>query len=311
LRSRKRGHLTEERSRGCGTLARSSGRGIPGGWLCRAGDGGLPGGTVACWRGNVGRLRREGCGHTAATGAAAASLPVCGHLAPPDPPTNDRIPQGSQDTRSRCTEKEGDEPDHEMKQMQQSVVRQQAQLDGYPKRQQQGDDGGNELHACPLSWCLFQAQSDSRGQAFPSRCVGSATPKPGRPAYVWTYGGRVLEVTHCAGEQDERASVEIYRAVWPHAAITIDDNRSFKASVPDHVDCQTRINGATVDSGVIQVRRTGKSRSLVNAEVARPADMLTPRGVSIYARSASTQSSPSRSRSRAERLRARRRRHPA
>jgi hypothetical protein len=83
----------------------------------------------------------------------------------------------------------------------------------------------------------------------------------------------LLEVARCcAGVPDERASVEVYSAVWPHAAITINDDHSFKASVRDHADCQTCIDGATVGSDVIQVpknrrisitRKTPKLRGLL------------------------------------------------
>jgi hypothetical protein len=46
----------------------------------------------------------------------------------------------------------------------------------------------------------------------------------------------VLEVTHCADEVDEQVSLDVYNAVWPHDPFTIDDVRSFKASVRAHVD---------------------------------------------------------------------------
>jgi hypothetical protein len=38
-------------------------------------------------------------------------------------------------------------------------------------------------------------------------------------------------VRECAGEPDEQISLEVYNAVWPHDAITMDEVRSFKASV--------------------------------------------------------------------------------
>lgn len=54
----------------------------------------------------------------------------------------------------------------------------------------------------------------------------------------------------CADEADERVSLGIYNAVWPHVAITIDEVRSFKDSVRDHVEFLARIDGAAVGSAV-------------------------------------------------------------
>ncbi|MBV9095238.1 MAG: GNAT family N-acetyltransferase [Streptosporangiaceae bacterium] len=60
----------------------------------------------------------------------------------------------------------------------------------------------------------------------------------------------MVEVTACAGGLDEQVSLDIYNAVWPHDAITMDEVRSFKASVRDHVDYLARIEGAAVGSAV-------------------------------------------------------------
>jgi GNAT superfamily N-acetyltransferase len=61
---------------------------------------------------------------------------------------------------------------------------------------------------------------------------------------------RVLEVDLCADEADEQVSLDVYNAVWPHDTLTMDDVRSFKASVRDHVDYLARINGVAVGSAV-------------------------------------------------------------
>lgn len=60
----------------------------------------------------------------------------------------------------------------------------------------------------------------------------------------------MFEITPCADESDERISLEIYNAVWAHDALTIDDVRSFKASVRDHVDYLARTDRSAVGSAV-------------------------------------------------------------
>jgi GNAT superfamily N-acetyltransferase len=60
----------------------------------------------------------------------------------------------------------------------------------------------------------------------------------------------VLEVTCCAGEPDEQVSLNVYNTVWPHDTYTMDNVRSFKASVRDHVDYLARIDGSAVGSAV-------------------------------------------------------------
>jgi mycothiol synthase len=60
----------------------------------------------------------------------------------------------------------------------------------------------------------------------------------------------VLEVTACAGESDERTSLEVYNAVWPHEALTMDEVRSFEESVRDHVNYLARLDGAAAGSAV-------------------------------------------------------------
>ena len=41
----------------------------------------------------------------------------------------------------------------------------------------------------------------------------------------------MVEVNECDGEADEQISLDVYNAVWPHDAITMDEVRTFKASV--------------------------------------------------------------------------------
>jgi hypothetical protein len=54
----------------------------------------------------------------------------------------------------------------------------------------------------------------------------------------------VLMVTACEDEADEKVALSVYNAVWPHDTLTMDDVRSFKASVLDHVNYVALIDGA-------------------------------------------------------------------
>ena len=58
----------------------------------------------------------------------------------------------------------------------------------------------------------------------------------------------MTEVTRCANEADEQLSLDLYNPVWPHDPYTMDDVRSFKASVRDHGDYVARVDGVPVGS---------------------------------------------------------------
>jgi len=60
----------------------------------------------------------------------------------------------------------------------------------------------------------------------------------------------VLEVSASAGEQDERLSLDIYNAVVPHDAVSMDDVRSFRSAVLDYVDYLVREDGEATGSAV-------------------------------------------------------------
>jgi GNAT superfamily N-acetyltransferase len=60
----------------------------------------------------------------------------------------------------------------------------------------------------------------------------------------------VLEVTLCTDEADEQLSLDLYNAVYPHETYTIEDVRSFKASVRDHADYVARVDGIPAGSAV-------------------------------------------------------------
>jgi mycothiol synthase len=75
----------------------------------------------------------------------------------------------------------------------------------------------------------------------------------------------VLEVTRCTDASDERLSLDVYNAVWPHDAITMDEVRSFKASVRASVDQLARLDGVAVGSavGAISAQRPDRVFTLV------------------------------------------------
>ena len=50
---------------------------------------------------------------------------------------------------------------------------------------------------------------------------GATVSRPSRRV-AHPYRGRMLEVIPCADERDEQVSLDVYNAVWPHAAFTLD-----------------------------------------------------------------------------------------
>jgi GNAT superfamily N-acetyltransferase len=59
----------------------------------------------------------------------------------------------------------------------------------------------------------------------------------------------MVEVRPCADEREEQVSLDVYNAVWPHDAVTMDEVRHFKAATVDHVDLVAWIDGEPVGSG--------------------------------------------------------------
>ena len=80
---------------------------------------------------------------------------------------------------------------------------------------------------------------------------------------------RVLEVTPCADSLDELTSLDIYNAVWPRDAVTIDAAHAFRDSAQDYVDYLVRDNGIILGSGVgaILGYRTDRCVSLITVPV--------------------------------------------
>ncbi len=67
----------------------------------------------------------------------------------------------------------------------------------------------------------------------------------------------MIEVLSYVDEADERLGLDIYNAVWPHDRVGVDEARSYRASLRDHVDLLARIDGDVGGSaiGSIQPQR--------------------------------------------------------
>jgi mycothiol synthase len=63
----------------------------------------------------------------------------------------------------------------------------------------------------------------------------------------------MLEVLPCADERDEQVSLDVYNAVWPHAAFTLAEVHSFKQGVRAHHDVVALLDGVAVGSALTVV----------------------------------------------------------
>jgi GNAT superfamily N-acetyltransferase len=63
----------------------------------------------------------------------------------------------------------------------------------------------------------------------------------------------MVEVLACADERDEQVSLDVYNAVWPHAAFTLAEVHSFKQSVRAHHDIVAQLDGVAVGSALTVV----------------------------------------------------------
>jgi GNAT superfamily N-acetyltransferase len=64
----------------------------------------------------------------------------------------------------------------------------------------------------------------------------------------------VIEVFPVASEADERLSLEIYNAVWPHEALTLDDLHSFKRATVECLDLLARLDGEPAGSAIASIQ---------------------------------------------------------
>ena len=64
----------------------------------------------------------------------------------------------------------------------------------------------------------------------------------------------VIEVSRVADEAEERLSLEIYNAVWPQEAVTLDEVHSFKRAVVEYLDVVARVDGEPAGSAVVTIQ---------------------------------------------------------
>ena len=60
----------------------------------------------------------------------------------------------------------------------------------------------------------------------------------------------MITVTACTDEADEQLCLDLYNAVWAHDRLTMDDARSYRASVTEHVSHLAWLDGTAVGSAV-------------------------------------------------------------
>jgi GNAT superfamily N-acetyltransferase len=91
----------------------------------------------------------------------------------------------------------------------------------------------------------------------------------------------MIEVSPCADVADEQISLGVYNAVWRHDAYTMDEVRSFKASVRAHIDLVARLEGTAVGSavGVIFPQRVDRVFAIVTV---LPEERRRGAGTALY-----------------------------
>ena len=73
----------------------------------------------------------------------------------------------------------------------------------------------------------------------------------------------MIEIRECESAADELLSHEIYNAVWPHAALTVEEGRSFKASLRDSFDFIAVDEGVAAGSSAGGIRPQRRDRVFV------------------------------------------------
>jgi mycothiol synthase len=59
----------------------------------------------------------------------------------------------------------------------------------------------------------------------------------------------MVEIRPCADEPEEQVSLDVYNAVWPYEAVTMDEVRHFKAAMTAHIDFVAWVDGKPAGSG--------------------------------------------------------------
>jgi GNAT superfamily N-acetyltransferase len=63
----------------------------------------------------------------------------------------------------------------------------------------------------------------------------------------------MVEIRACAEMRDEQLSLDVYNAVWPHEAVTMDEVTHFKAAMVHHADLVAWIDGEPAGSGFVAI----------------------------------------------------------
>jgi mycothiol synthase len=63
----------------------------------------------------------------------------------------------------------------------------------------------------------------------------------------------MVDVRACADESEEQLSLEVFNAVWPHEAVTMDEVRHFKAAMVEHADLVAWSGGEPVGSAFVAI----------------------------------------------------------
>lgn len=58
----------------------------------------------------------------------------------------------------------------------------------------------------------------------------------------------MIEIAECANEADKQLSLDVYNAVWPHDAVTMDEVSVYEAGALGYVDLLARLEGRAVGS---------------------------------------------------------------
>jgi GNAT superfamily N-acetyltransferase len=80
---------------------------------------------------------------------------------------------------------------------------------------------------------------------------------------------RVIEVSSVANEAEERLSLEIYNACWPHEAVSLAEVHSFKRAMVECVDLLARVDGEPAGSAVATIQPQRRDIAYVLSTVAR------------------------------------------
>jgi GNAT superfamily N-acetyltransferase len=63
----------------------------------------------------------------------------------------------------------------------------------------------------------------------------------------------MVDVRACADKREEQLSLDVFNAVWPHEAVTMDEVHHFKAAMVDHADLVAWIDGKPVGSAFVAI----------------------------------------------------------